>query len=461
MKALVRTSILLFLMTAVGYSQSVIPGNWEGTLIAGPQKLKLIIRITTDSAGHKTTLDSPDQGAFGIPLTSTEIKGDSLIVKHKQMALTISALYKAETDSLYSDFEQGGARFKMNWGRSTTEYKFNRPQKPKGPFPYKSEDITFENKNAGNIKLAGTLTIPDNVKNPPAVILISGSGPQDRNEKLLEHEPFLVLADHLSRNGIAVLRYDDRGVGSSEGNFGSATSYDFSLDAEAAFEYLKTRKEVNINNLGIVGHSEGGMIAPMIASRNKDVSFIVLLAGPGVNCDKLLLKQLEDYALAANAPSSEIETMLKMNKIVFDELRESQDNSGLEEKLLDSLRKHNYAEGNEQVLRQFLQSRLSPWFSYFIRFTPSQYLEKVTCPVLALNGDLDKQVNSEMNLSGIEETLKKAGNKDYTVKSLPGLNHLFQEAQTGNESEYMKIEQTFSPSALEIVSGWINEKFNR
>jgi len=451
--------IILTALSAVSsYGQTKFLGNWEGVLVAGPQKLKLIIHVTEDSTGYKGTLDSPDQGAFGIPLTSTEIKGDSLTVKNTGMGLTISAAYMSGKDSLYSDFVQGGAKFKINWGRSTSVYKFNRPQTPKPPFPYKSEEVVFVNKKANDIKLAGTLTIPDNVKNPPAVILISGSGPQDRDEKLMEHQPFLVLADHLSRNGIAVLRYDDRGTAKSEGNFGGATSYDFSTDAEAALEFLRTRTDINISKIGLVGHSEGGMIAPMVASRNKNVNFIVLLAGPGITPDKLMLKQLEDYARGANAPEAEIEKMLNVNRTVFTAMRESNDNVSVESKLKNELKEQNFANGNQDAINNFISSRLSPWFAYFIRFNPSEYLEKVECPVLALNGDLDKQVNAEMNLEGIRQSLTKGGNKDFTIKSLEGLNHLFQEAKTGLESEYIQIEQTMSPKVLEAVSEWIGKR---
>lgn len=459
LKTFFRVFLFLVLTALPISAQSKILGNWEGILVAGPQKLKLIIHVSQDSSGLKGTLDSPDQGAFGIPMSSTEIIGDSLKVKNTGMGLTISAVYQSEKDSLYSDFMQGGAQFKMTMGRSTSVYKFNRPQLPKEPFPYKIEEVTFINKNADGIKLAGTFTIPDNVKNPPAVILISGSGPQDRDEKIMEHQPFLVIADYLSRNGIAVLRYDDRGVAKSEGNFGTATSYDFSTDAEAALEYLRTRKEINTDKIGLIGHSEGGMIAPMVASRNNNTAFIVLLAGPGITINKLMLKQLEDYTSAAGAPKEEIEKMLILNDSVFTAIRKIEDKAMLTERLREILKQQNYADGNKEQAEGFIQSRISPWFSYFIRFTPSEYLEKVKCPVLALNGELDKQVNAEMNLEGIRTALNKAENTDFTIQAFKGLNHLFQEATTGNESEYIQIEQTFSPQVMEVISKWILKRF--
>ncbi|MGE5458228.1 MAG: alpha/beta hydrolase family protein, partial [Methanococcaceae archaeon] len=321
------------------------------------------------------------------------------------------------------------------------------------------EEVVFVNKNAKDIKLAGTLTIPEKVKNPPAVILISGSGPQDRNEKIFEHEPFFVLADYLTRQGIAVLRYDDRGIAKSEGEFKSATSYDFSTDAEAALEFLRTRTDIDINKIGLIGHSEGGMIAPMVASRNKNTAFIILLAAPGVTIDKLMMKQTEDIALGRNIPAEEIQNMLKMNKAVYAAIRGTEDEITTENKLKDVLAKNNFAGGNKEASDSFIKSMLSPWFSYFIRFTPEVYLQKVKCPVLALNGDLDKQVDATMNLEAIREVLKRENNPDFSLQYLHGLNHLFQEAKTGSETEYAFIEQTMSPQVLEAIGSWIHKRF--
>lgn len=440
-------------------AQNKLFGNWEGILSAGQQKFRLIIHVSQDSSGVKTTLDSPQQNAFKIPMESTAVSGDTIIIKDKKSGIIITGLYRSASDSIYSNFAQSGARFSMKWGRTSATGIFNRPQTPKAPFPYKSEEVTFANPRAGNIKLSGTLTLPPNVKNPPAVILISGSGPQDRNEQIFAHEPFLVLSDYLSRNGIAVLRYDDRGIGKSEGIFDWSTTYDFSSDAMAAVEYLKGRSDIDTKKIGLIGHSEGGLIAPMLASKDKSVAFIILLAAPGVSIDKLMLRQARDIAEIRNAPQIEIDKIQETNGAVFDLIRNSPENSPLDSAVVGLLKKHNYAGGNEVACRNFAQTILSPWYRNFIRMTPQEYLEKVKCPVLAINGDLDKQVNARMNLDAIRSALNKSGNKDVTIQTMNGMNHLFQEAKTGADTEYVQIEQTMSPLVLDMISKWIHDRF--
>lgn len=459
-RRVLRYFFFLLLLAPVNTpAQSLLTGNWEGLLTAGNTKLKLILHVRQDSTGLKTTLDSPDQSAFNIPMSRTTISGDTLKISDSKTGVAITAIYQRDKDSLYSDFTQFGARFHINWGRSTATYTFNRPQTPKPPFPYRSEDVTFLNPKA-NIRLAGTLTVPEGVKNPPVVVLISGSGPQDRNERLLEHQPFLVLSDHLSRNGVAVLRYDDRGIGLSEGNFTSATTYDFASDAGAALEFLRKRTDIDTNKIGLLGHSEGGMIAPIIASANNKTAFIILLAGPGVEIDKLMLKQSEDIALGNNLSRKETDKILHLNRLIYKAIRDTRDTTALLDKLAGILVKENFAGGRIEDCREYARTYfMSPWFVEFVRFSPSKYLQRIKCPVLAVNGSLDKQVNSKMNLSAIRKALTKAKNKDFTVIEMPQLNHLFQEAKTGNQAEYLQIEQTMSPKVLDTVTEWIRKRF--
>ena len=337
-----------------------------------------------------------------------------------------------------------------------------RPQEPKPPFPYRTEEVTFTN-SAERFDLAGTLTLPEGQGPFPAVVLITGSGPQDRDETLMGHKPFLVLADHLTRNGIAVLRYDDRGVGKSRGNMMNATSMSLSYDAEAAVKYLLTRPEINKKMIGLAGHSEGGLIAPMVASRNSTVAFIVSLAGPGVSGNDIILRQTRDIQAASGLPEKDIDETIRTNGKLFEMVMAEADQRKMAKNAMEWYNKELDAKGvtpdeRKTMMAQFTQALVSvnsPWFRYFLAANPADYWSKVKVPVLALNGEKDLQVSAEVNLPVIKAALKKAKNKRVTVKSMPGLNHLFQHCTTGSPAEYASIEETFSPEALQIITDWI------
>jgi len=346
----------------------------------------------------------------------------------------------------------------------TYKTSIKRPQEPSKPYSYYTEEITFKN-NQANIILAGTLTLPSAAENYPVVILISGSGAQNRDEEISGHKPFLIIADHLTKCGIAVLRYDDRGVGKSTGNFKAATTADFASDVASAIEYLKTRKEIDRNNIGLIGHSEGGMIAPMVASNSKDVSFIVLLAGPGIKIRKVMLMQQELIAKADGVSESDIaKYILPLHKEAYRMISISTDSRKLKKDLASLIKEmyDNTPPGlipsnmtKEEVISTQSDKWSSEWFRNFLSYDPSPVLEKVTCPVLAINGEKDLQVTPRENLSGISDALKRGGNTSVTVKELPNLNHLFQNCETGSPEEYAAIEQTFSPVALKEISDWI------
>lgn len=342
-----------------------------------------------------------------------------------------------------------------------------RPQEPKEPFNYISEDIVFTNYASDSIQLAGTITLPKNIKNPPVAILISGSGAQNRNEELLGHKPFLVISDYLTNHGIAVLRYDDRGVGESKGNFQTATTFDFATDVEAAITYLKSRNDIDKTKIGLIGHSEGGLIAPIVASRNKDIVFIVLLAGPGLNGADILITQTRKAAELAGTPEGFIDENEKLASIIYEIIRINTDEDIIKTKITKALNdyKTNYPLSvlapyiTPVMIEQQLSILNSDWLCNFIRTEPKDYLEKTMCPVLALNGSKDFQVLPDINLEVIKNALEKAGNKDVTIKKIAGLNHLFQTAETGSMQEYEKIEETFSPIALELIKNWILKRF--
>ena len=358
------------------------------------------------------------------------------------------------------------ALFSVGFAQSTpstpSEGNAARPQEPKKPYPYDEEEVSYENKGGG-VKLAGTLTLP-RTKGPfPVVVLITGSGPQNRDEELLGHKPFLVLADHLTRGGIAVLRVDDRGVGGSTGSVPSSTSEDFAGDVLAGIEFLKTRTEINSNQIGLIGHSEGGLIAPMVAARSTDVAFIVLMAGPGLRGEEILYLQGELIAKASGVPDKAIASNRAAQQAIFGVLKEEHDNAVAEKRIRENFLKITAEMSDEQkrvsrieaTLAAQLKMVLTPWFRYFLTYDPKQALMKVSCPVLAINGEKDLQVPPDENLRVIEQTLAAAKNPDYKVVKLPGLNHLFQTCKTGTLTEYASIQETMSPVALDVISDWI------
>jgi len=452
--------VLLSLATYINANAQDITGQWNGVL--KEINLRLVIHITKTDDGYSSTLDSPDQGATGIPVNTTTFENDTLKFAADNLGLTYSGAFTDET--FKGTFTQGALKLPLELGREVIEKSINRPQEPKEPYPYYSEDVSFENPNA-DLTLAGTLTLPDTEGKFPVVVLISGSGPQDRNEELLGHKPFLIISDYLTRNGIGVLRFDDRGVGKSTGNFGTATSADFTSDVESAITYLKSRKEIDTTKIGLVGHSEGGVIAPMVAVKSDDVSYIVLLAGTGIRGDKLLLLQQERIGRVMGMSETQLQKSKEISTAIFAMIvnsTQSQDlKTDVKKYLTQELNKFSDEEipmgmgKDEATIKGQVDQLTSPWMVYFMKHNPATVLENVKCPVLAVNGEKDLQVPPKENLTAIKTALKKGGNNEVTTIEFENLNHLFQESTTGAPSEYGTIEQTFSPLALKSVSEWI------
>lgn len=463
MKKLIFTTSLFILTTGSLFAQD-ITGTWNGILNVQGTQLKLIFHIEKSDSGYSATFDSPDQGAKDIPFTSAAYDAPNL----KLTASNIAAVYEGsrKADSLIGTWSQGGQSFQLNMSRNKVEKgKPNRPQEPDKPYPYYEEDITFENEK-DSLTLAGSLTLPTENGTFPTVILISGSGPQNRNEEIFGHKPFLVLADYLTRNGIAVLRYDDRGTAESTGNHSTATSADFATDVESAVAYLKSRSEVDTQRIGLIGHSEGASIASVVASRNENVSFIVMLAGLGVSGKELNIYQASALSFYDKIPDKEayeayvhrtvdIASSGKEISAVKKELTEFYRSSDVLEELLAANPTLLSGTDKEAFIENLVQFRTNSWIRNVYSYDPAEYLKHITVPVLALNGSNDIQVPAKMNQKPIREALEEGGNKDFTVKELPGLNHMFQKRKTGAISEYAKIEQTFSPVALEEITLWI------
>lgn len=437
---------------------------WEGKLKIGATELTLVVKVfKNDDQSLGAFLDSPDQGQKNIPVSTIEITSDSMKFVMNNIGVKFLGKFSDDKSKIEGTFYQSGMNLPLELKKVEKVSEVKHPQNPKRPFPYNEEEITFFNKEE-NISLAGTLTYPKEGKLFPAVILVSGSGPQDRDESLLGHKPFLVISDYLTRNGIAVLRYDDRGVGKSTGNFSTATTVDFSNDALAAVEYLKTRKEINPKKIGIIGHSEGGLIAPMCAANSNDVAFIVLLAGPGVRGKEILELQNELIMRANGSSEDEIKKSLSQSKKIYQLIIDEVDSSSIYNKLVEMYNEEfskmtdeekKKPENSKEYFERQAKTVLSPWFRFFIKYDPRPTLEQITIPVLALNGEKDLQVPPKQNLPEIEKALKNAGNKNFKIVKLPKLNHLFQPTETGSVSEYAKIETTFSEDTLKIIKDWI------
>ncbi len=458
-KTIALFTLVLLIFTGNGQN---ITGKWNGLLKIPGMELRLTINIAKNDSGYTSTLDSPDQQVKGIAIANTSFENPKLLLKITTPEIQYAGELKGEL--IEGIFKQAGQSIPLTLTRKEIEKKpLNRPQEPIQPYPYYTEEVSIQNTNAG-VSLAGTLSLPKKEGKFPAVILITGSGPQNRDEELLGHKPFLVIADYLTKKGIAVLRCDDRGFGKSTGDFKSATSADFATDIVSAIDYLKTREDIEKDKIGLIGHSEGGLIAPIAATHSKDVSFIVLLAGTGIRGDKLSLLQQALVARAAGTAKSEIRNTQAILSTAYNIILQSTDTVQMIRELTAYGRKVYQAipakdKPAETTEDEFVHSKVSelttPWMLYFLRFDPAETLARVTCPVLALNGEKDLQVPPKENLTAIKNALKKGGNTDIDIELLPNLNHLFQECTTGSPAEYTSIEQTFSPKVLELMARWI------
>lgn len=447
-----------------GVSGVGLAGHWQGSLRMGPSELRLVLHVNERSDGaYEATLDSVDQGALGLPISKIEYASDFVRLELKRLGAGFEGKMSDDGSELAGVWKQGPVEAPLVFRRLAAAPQLARPQEPKRPFPYDESEVSFEG-GTPEVILSGTLTMPKGEGPFPAVVLLSGSGPQDRDESLMGHRPFLVLADHLTRRGIAVLRYDDRGFGKSTGKHSLATHEDFAADARAAFRFLTAQAGIDGSRVGLCGHSEGGVHAPLVAAEETDVAFIVMLAGVGVPLEALLRRQREDVLRVMGVDEESRQEQHRLGTAVFAALREH----GATEEARERIRKL-ISEAAEQytpaqrsamgltdgMIRQQSATMTTPWFVDLLVYDPRPTLAKVKCPVLALNGEKDVQVAADENLAGIQGGLRAGGNERVTIKKLPGLNHLFQTAISGAISEYGSLEETMSPVALELVSEWI------
>lgn len=445
--------LFILLVCARAVSGQEITGSWSGELAVQGIKLPLIFHITKEGDGYKTTMNSPKQSATGFPMQETRFENGELSISAPGMGLKYTGKLNGE-DTLEGTFSQGGMSLPLTFQRETPETAaLKRPQTPQPPYDYYTEDVTFPNEKEGN-QLAGTLAAPDEGRNFPILVMITGSGAQDRNADLFGHKIFLVIADYLAKKGIATLRLDDRAVGGSDRGKEAPTSEDFAGDISSAVNFLAAR---GYTNIGLIGHSEGGMIAPMVGTANPKVKFMVLLAGPGIPLSRNMELQLSNLYSATGLEDDVVRDISQGMKRLIQEINERETpHTGQELKadlntIFSKVPENQRADYINEIGPLFYSS----WGRYFLRFNPDAYISKTKVPLLALNGSLDLNVPSKENLEGIKKSLEKGGNKNYEVVEFEGLNHLFQTAKTGSPAEYETIEETISPKVLEKVATWV------
>ena len=413
-----KKAIILFiiLFSTALYAQQT--DYYEGNLEFKGQKLPLTLEVTMDK-DTIAMLGSPAQTKELIPATKIVLRNDSLMFSVKQLKATYKGKINQTKDTIYGTFKQMFLELPLCLvKKEKPEIIVNRPQNPPANPSYIQEEISFRTEGV-DYEFKGTLTYPKKEGKYPLMIMISGSGIQNRDEEIMQHKPFAVIADYMANNGIAVFRYDDRGFGSKNAELFNATTFDYALDVESAINAVKNHPNIDANKIGLVGHSEGGLIAPIVASRNSDVDFLILLAGPGVNGMEVLVEQTKAILKANGYSKKEIEAQV------------------------EALKKRELPDLN------------NVWMKCFLNLEPSVYLEKVKQPILVLNGTKDLQVLHYQNLPAIKKALKEGGNKSYKIHKLKGLNHLFQECKTGSPNEYYQIEQTISPKVLKLMKDFV------
>lgn len=471
-------TLCLMLLSGIVVFAADILGNWQGLIPVGDKKLRLVFHINKSATGFSSTFDSPDQNAFGINCNNTSLTNDSLLITIEAIKGGFKGKWNG-ADEIKGIFFQGARNIDMSLSRVAANESPkqptapNRPQTPKPPFQYDQEELEYDNADK-TIHYGATLTKPRNLKSFPTVIIISGSGSQDRDGTLFGHKLYAVLADYLTNQGIGVLRVDDRGMGKSSlgGDPNLLTSADFSKDVETSFNYLLSRTDLDKKKIGLIGHSEGGIIAPMVAARRKDIAFIILWAGPVEGGLQTNVEQNEHSLLNAGVDSLSAKEFSKLHSSILshfaDTKKEGLDTmvslqfaswkKGLSKETVAAL----YVKENSVVGREIHTLYHSlydlAWMRFFITYHPSQDLAKVTCPVLAINGTKDTQVDAKKNLDIIKSVLIRSGNKHFQVTPLASLNHLFQTAKTGELAEYATMEETISPLALSLIAGWIKDE---
>ena len=469
-----------FLLILVGFqslfciSQDVLH-KWSGVLNAGGQKIELRLNLIQNAdKTYSSNWDIPAQKVKGLASSKTELLNNQLSVEIKMIGASYSGSLNMSGDKVDGAWSQSGMSFPLNMGtvkEGQEEKIFIKPQTPKPPFAYNVKDFVYEG-NETKLSYGATLTYPKEDKKFPLIILITGSGRQDRDETIFDHKPFAVIADYLTKKGYAVLRVDDRGAGKSTGDFSNSTTADFAQDVEEHIRYAKNLPMIDTTQIGLLGHSEGGLIAPMVAVRNKSVSFVILLAGPGVEIGELMAMQNEMVLKSAGISQEAINTYIPLYKNLMKTIVSINSIQDANAKAIEivknwysntdkNLVKATTNISSESDINKFAttmsETLSTKWWKYFASYNPQIALQKLKCPVLAINGSSDIQVPADANLKAIELGLKKAGNKKGTTMKFDNLNHLFQKCSKCTVQEYGELENTIEPEVLEYIYNWLTK----
>jgi len=456
----IRTCIVVVTLAVLSFGdafgQERLMGSWAGTLEVGGTELRIVFHVKQDDGGLSATMDSPDQGATGIPVSSVTVEGDSVTLAVARINGRYEGALSSDGSTMEGSWTQGGqsAPLVLTPANEDGAAPPPRPQHPEPPYPYVTEDVTFVNEDA-HITLAGTLTRPKGDGPHPAVVLVSGSGPQNRDSEVFNHKLFHVLADHLTRQGLAVLRYDERGVGDSEGTFDGATMQDFAGDVAAAVRFLKEQPSTDQNEVGLLGMSEGGLVAPLVHTKHQPAAFLVLMAGPSVPGGEILVEQRASLVAAQGASPAAVDSIRRLQRRLMEAVRTGTDSAAIAQSVRPLLK--DQGNNDEQIDAQ-IEQMTTDWFRAFVRHDPAPVLRALDVPVFALYGRLDLQVPPEQNVDPMRAALSASPSEDTTVRVLNGLNHLFQPAETGLPTEYGQIDTTMAPAALNAVTEWIRER---
>jgi pimeloyl-ACP methyl ester carboxylesterase len=449
------------------YGQRPVAGIWEGRLNAGVE-MRIIFHIKDSAGTLSATMESPEQGLKNVQVSGVEFISDSIKLEIPQFQAKYAGRLTGDT-MITGKFQQGLAIPVVLKKIKQVVIKI-KPQTPVAPFPYKSEDVVYTSADQ-SIRYGATITIPVGKGPFPAVLLLTGSGQQNRDEEMVGHKPFAVIADHLTRNGFVVLRADDRGVGQTTGDVHTATTRHFADDAIVSLNYLKGRREVDKKKIGLIGHSEGAMIAQIIAAEREDIRSVVFLAGPGVEIKKLMHEQNEAVFTRAGVPNEYVTAYLELYDQLLEHIIKS-DTAQLRENLTSTVNEWSAKTranivvattgikdeaSKQRFIEQFLSLGKGAWFKYFLNYSPEGYLKNIRAHVLAINGSKDVQVISKTNLPAIEAALKAGKAKSYRIEEAAGLNHLFQECKTCMVNEYGQLDETFSPKILELMTTWMKK----
>jgi len=471
MKSFFFKSLFFLLLICIISQNTIAQENMiylQGNIETDVAPLEVIFIIDNSTEDKNTSMYVPKQFIYDMK-AETKLIEDSIIITIKNLKAEYIGVWNDTVQTYFGTWKQGNQNIAVGFNKiKKTELSFlERPQTPQLPFGYIEKNICIENKKE-NSTLCGTLTLPDNQNQHKLAILITGSGAQDRNEEIAGHQPFKVIANYLTNQNIAVFRYDDRGYGESKGNFSKSTTYDFMTDAYAVVNYFKDYPNIDAKSIGVIGHSEGGMIAMMLAAKYpKDIAYIISLAGPAINIKSLMLKQSEEINRAAGIKETDITWMRELNSKSFDIAIKSKDITSLRKQIEELFESYSTALTQEQKEELMLNQQginlavmqlSSDWMKYFLTFEPSKYLRKIKCPILALNGTKDIQVDCDENINGFKNYINPKKCKNLETHKMKDLNHLFQTAENGAVEEYFYTSETFSVKALQIIVDFINRQ---